>query len=486
MTQLSSCAQNFFNELCGVNVIANPGQQTAIDDDCLLIIGQLGPNATAEPGFYPYNGNSAATDFGVNGTLMQSIEEVLDPQGAPTADIYVYAAPAVVGTPGTAEVEILGAGQASAAGVVYIWVNGQVYSTAFNPAVDTNASVAARLQAVIAAENPYLIVTVASDNILQIETTEHGEVAGFLDVRASYSCQPQNITSPDVTLNITQVAGTGFPNLSGLPDGAQGCQFVANPYTDPASMANVEKYLCAQWSGGASSRAHGVYYGGSVAAAQLAKQTNDPKFAYVGVFGALTPPYLESAALTAIMYNRLNCKASDITSSLSGQVMPGMLAPEAADLYSNAEKAALIESGMGYFNVTRAKDVVIGRAVTTYTTADNGTLDTSLQDVNKPAVYACMSRRLTDGLTAKFTGYTFRTDGVVGGGSRRVTTVEGVENCIISFAQEFDNENMLQNIDAFIDSLVVELDADSGCILVRTNPDIPCPLCCMNVYLGAG
>lgn len=486
MTELSSCAGNFFNEICGVNVIANPGQEVGLDDDCILVLGQIHPDGTAAPGVYQYNSRTANDQFGANGTLMSMINEILD--SCPTADLYVYGVADPAGTAGSAEIEIAGVDTATASGTVYVWINGQAYSVPFDPAAsptpDTDAIVAARLAAVIASANPFLDVTVAA-GVVSIETTETGEVAGWLDVRSSYSCQPSLITSDEITVTIAATEGVGVPDLSGLPGIPEGCEFVVNPFTDNASISSVESYLCREWSGGASSRAYGVYYGSAVDAAAFGLSTNDPKFSYLAINGALTPPYTESAAYACIAYSRLNCAATDKASSLSGEVMPALLSPESGDLFTNSEKANLVENGMGYFNVTRAKDVVIGRAVTTYTVADNGTTDLSLQDVNKPAIYACMSKRLTDGLTAKFTGFTFRTDGVVGGNSRRVTTVEGVENCIITFAQEFSDENIIQNIDAFIDSLNVELDATTGCILVQTNPDIPCPLCCMNVYLGA-
>lgn len=482
MTELSSCARNFFAERCGVNVIVNPGQQVASDADCIMILGTIHPDGTAAPGLYQYNANTAPTAFGPNGTLMQTLTETL--KDCPTADIYICAA-TPVGTVGSAEVAITGVSTATASGIAYIWVNGQVYSAPFDPAVDSDSILAERLKSVILSDQPYLSITRAGGT-LTIETTEEGEVSGFLDVRGSYSCLPQLVTSSEIDVAITVTSGTGAPDFSALPSKTQGCEFVINPFTDNATMGHVEEYLCQQWSGGASSRAYGVYYGSALNAAAFGLQTNDAKFAYMGIDGALNPPYIASANFGCIAYRRLNCEANDIASSISGEVMPSILSPEPDDLFSNAEQANMIGSGIGYFNVTRAKDVVIGRSVTTYTVADNGTLDNSLADVNKPAIYACISKRMTDSLNAKFTGFTLRTDGVVGGGSRKVTTEEGVENCIITEAQGFSDDNIIQDIPGFIESLVVETDPDTGCVLIKTDPDIPCPLCCINLFLGAG
>ena len=485
MTEISSCTSNVFTERCGVNVFISPGQQTGTDDDCVVILGQLGVGATAAPGLYQYTPDTAPSMFGPNGTLIQSVQEFLD--SCPTADVYIYAAADPAGTAGSAEVEITGVAAANASGTIYLWVNGQVYSVPFDPTSDTDVDVANRFAALISSDQPYLNVTVTGGNALVIETSETGEIAGFLDVRTSYSCRADLVSSGDVTLTVTETAPAGVPDFSGLPSVPQGCEFVDNPYTDDATMGYVAEYLCAQWSGGASSRAYGVYYGSALDAAAFGLRTNSPFFSYQAEGNPLTPPYLESAAYTCIAYRNLNCQAESITSSIGGQVMPSMLAPEPADRYTGPEQANLIENGIGYFDVNRAKDVIIGRAVTTYTVADNGTLDTAFRDVNKPAVYACLSRRLRDGLTAKFSGFTLRTDGVVGSGRgrNRVTTLEGIENCIITIAQDFSDDNLIQNISDFIDSLIVEVDDDTGCVSIFTDPDVPCPLCCMNVYLGA-
>ena len=484
MTELSSCTNNVFTERCGVNVFINPAQSLGTDDDCVLIVGQIHPDGTAAPGLYQYNANTAPELFGSNGTLIQSVTEFLE--GCPTADVYIYAAADPAATAGSADVTITGVAAAAASGTVFVWVNGQVYSVAFDPTVDTDDDVAERLSALIGSDFPFLNVSVAG-NVISLETSETGEIAGFLDVRGSYSCRPELVTSADVVVEIASVDGAGVPDLSGLPDIVQGCEFVSNPYTDSASMAAVASYACAQWSGGSSTRVYGTYYGDAASAAAFGLRTNSPFFSYIAVNGALTAPYLETASYACIAYRNLNCQADALAASLSGQVFPSMLAPEADDLYSASETASLIENGVGYAVVTRAKDVTVGRAVTTYTVADNGTLDNSLRDVNKPAIYACLSRRLREGLTAKFTGFSFRNDGVVGRGrgASRVTTQEGVENCIITFAQEFSDDNLIQNIEAFIDTLEVSVDDATGCISVFTDPDIPCPLCCMNVFLGA-
>jgi phage tail sheath gpL-like len=168
---------------------------------------------------------------------------------------------------------------------------------------------------------------------------------------------------------------------------------------------------------------------------------------------------------------------------MTGMVMPAMLAPEVGDRFTDAEKAALVEAGMGYFNVNRVNDVSIGRAVTTYTVADNGTLDTSFRDVNRTAMTACISRFIRENLQARYTGYAFRRDGVVGRGSEKVATIAAIRNYMISLAQRLSDRNLIQDIPAFIESLQVEFDADTGCISIVVDPELVQQFCCATVTL---
>jgi phage tail sheath gpL-like len=138
---------------------------------------------------------------------------------------------------------------------------------------------------------------------------------------------------------------------------------------------------------------------------------------------------------------------------------------------------------MGYFDVDRIGQVSIGRAVTTYTVADNGTIDLSLRDINIPALLACMSRRIRTRITSKYTGWAFRADGIVGRNSSKVLTLAALDNFIIGLAQEFSDDNWVQDIEGFIQSLETSVDPETGCISIRINPTLVKQVCCFNVTI---
>jgi phage tail sheath gpL-like len=477
MVELRDCTTNFFPELCGINVIVDPQSNLGTDDDKVVILGKADGTAIAG-NVYPVTAATRADLFGESSMLNRMIDEFY--RGCPTADLCVY----VVddhGTTGTGDIEINLVDAAAQPGVIYVWVNGQVYSAAFDPAVDTNDTLAANLANAIDAD-PNLTVTV-SNNEVSLETVGCGEIGGFLDIRTEYNVQGQFVSSPEISVNATVTSGTGTPDLSGFAALTEGFEFVINPYTDPDSMGHVETYLCGQWSGGVNSRAYGVFYGDASAGCAFAQNSNNALASYMGINGGLTPPYLETAAFGCLAYSQLNCASDNISASMTGQRMAGMLAPEVIDRFTDAEKEMLVECGLGYFNVNRINDVIIGRAVTTYTVRDNGSLDDSLRDINKPAMIACLSKRLKEELFARFAGYAFRNDGIVGGNSTNVATVAQIENFIISIAQGFSNDNLIQNIDGFTNSLIVEFDPETGCISIIIEAELVCPLCCVNVSL---
>lgn len=478
MAEIKNCTTNFYPELCGVNVIVDPQATTSIDGDRVLIIGQKGETGTIGLGLSKVVEQSRGDLFGSDSMLNKQIEEFLSV--SPTAEVWAYVLPNE-GTAGEATVEITGVDTATASGLVYLWVNGRTYQANFDPKKDTNDDLAQKLQAVISATDDMLIASVAG-NVVTIETKAKGEVGGFLDVRTSYGRRPDQRSSEDITVNVSMTKATGFPDLTGIASLTQGFEFVINPYYDDASVSAVSEYLCGQWSGGVNSRAYGVVYGDASAVQTVGANANNALISVMAMNGALTPGYLETSSYGGIVYRQLNSKSEDMAMSLTGERMPAMFAPEVADEYTDQEKAILVGSGVGYFNVNRANDVIIGRAVTSYTVRDNGSLDYSLQEVNRIAQIAYISKFFKEHLLAKYTGFAFRRDGVVGNNNRKVATIPAIRNYIISIAQELSNRNIIQDMNGFIESADIEL-TEGGCVQLSVDPELVDQFCCLNVIL---
>ena len=480
MTELKNCTTNFFPELCGVNVVVDPQGVTSNDDDRVVIIGQKSDTGlAADFSLQKVTDSTRGLLFGINSVLDGQITDFLEV--APTAEVWAYVLPNT-GTAANSTITVTGVDTATTTGVVYVWVNGRTYQASFDPSIDDNDSLAVKIQSVISATDSTLLVTV-TNNVIEIDTLNKGVVGGFLDVRTSYSRRPDQISSPEITLSVNTTDATGFPNLTSFASLTDGFEFVVNPYTDDDSINAVSSYLCSQWSGGVNSRAYGVFYGDTTQAGTFGNNANNALLAYPAVNKALTPGYLESSSFSALSYNQLNSQSVNIAASMTGQAMPAMLAPEQSDVFTNAEKALLVEKGMGYFNVNRVNDVIIGRAVTTFTVRDNGTLDYSLRDINKPALIAVINSFFQDRLSAKYTGYAFRRDGITGNSSnQKVATLPAIRNYVITLGQELSNLGLIQNLEGFIDSIELTIN-NEGCVVLTVSPECVDTFCCMVVNL---
>jgi len=478
MPEIRDCTINFSREQCGVNIILDPQQSIGSQTDKSLIIGQVADDATiatCQP--VKYSDIDTAL-LGTGSMIEQQVNAAIEQY--PRGEYWILPLPND-GTPGIKTIQVSGVDTATMPGIVYFWVNGNAYSVSFDPAAETNDDIAAKIAAVIDAEDPTVTVTVATDTVT-VETLANGEVGGYLDIRSSYSVRPDLAGSTEVTLTVAGNNGTGTPDLSCIESLSDGFSFVINPYTDDDSIASVETYACSQWSGGARTRVYGAFYGTKIEGETFARNLNNAFFSYVGVDGALQPSYLLTSYYGAELYERLKCDSGVVAENLSGIAFTDFLPPEAADRYSTFEIDDLVNAGLGYLAYTSNNTATIGRAVTTFTTRDNGTLDDSLRDVNKPAIMACISQYMQEMITARFSGYAFRADGVVGSSRTKVLTIPALRNYIATLGQELSNRDLIENITGFISSIQIEQD-DAGCIAISVDPELVCALCCVTVNL---
>lgn len=482
MTEISACTQPNYRNLCGVNVLINPIREVEDRTDCILVIGQKSGMALA--GDYTIHkvlDNTRLSLFGARSMLNEQIEDIA--QIAPTATVYAYVVPEVIGTPGTSDVTLPDVSTEATSGTYYKWINGQRYGVSYDPAVDDDTTLAAKFAAAINGSNTANYTATEAAGVLTITTDGTGEIGGFLDVRCSYGCQPLYANTQPATIVTTPA--TGLPDLSGLPAEKQCCTFVANPYTDSASMGFVKDYTCKTWSGnGCEARSYGVYYGNYAQSEATALNCNNPLTSYEAVRGGLTPPALETASFAALMWLALNRNAQGIAENVVGTLMPNMLAPELADQWTPQEISFLEEAGMGAFEDNGAKGMVIATATTTYRTADNGTADDTYRCINAPAIDAALRDTIRRGLDEKYlkNGYAFRSDGIVGTRCRtKIATPEMVRNCLLNLMQRASECNWIQDYQSLVDTTIVEVVDE--CMRIIIDPQRVKPFCCIDVSL---
>lgn len=493
MADLLTCSSTFRPELCGVNLLVDPVTKVRDEGECVLILGQDDPSSSIPTG--TTSRLSDVEDLLVVGSpLWQSVQEFQEL--APTADIYVGPI-TPIGSKDTWVVSFELDPNATEQGVAHLWVNGQYYSQVYDviPTPTTGANqlrldLMAQLQA-NGEDNLEIIPTsVGGVPAFIIRSLTGGEVDGFVDVRTSYDRQPNRVNPSDLTITATKTnTRSGTPDLSPFEAMAARFSFVDNPYTDSASRSSMDKYACSQWAGGKNAKVYGVHYGADEAEnITFAKAANSGLLSYIGMSDMLTPSYVESASFTALAYNHLKCDSPSISASMTGTVMPNTLAPEIADTQTDENVFAdMVNGGIGYVTVNEIGQVVIGRAVTTYTTTPSGQTDVSLQNINTPAQLACVSRDFRTQLTALTTGTAYRQDGVVGtnlSGNAPVLTDAAIRNLLAARAEVLSGNNIIQDVAGFIKSITFTREAN-GCIRVESDPKLVEQFCCLNVVLRA-
>lgn len=486
MAELRTCSSNFRPEVCGVNIIVDPVSDVRDDTQRILIIGQTDPASTL-PVNVPTSANDARAHFLTNGSpLAQMLTEfeVI----APTADIDVVRVDTVGGTGDRYDISfVIDATNSDGTGQAWVWINGQAILTNY-PAGSSSAEVRDLVLTQLQAAQADLNVTVIPFGAVAIRITTNtaGIIGGQLDIRLAYGRQPTRVTSPDLTMTLTQgVVRSGLVNTSAIAALSDEYAFVANPYTAPENIADVDAYACSQWSGGANAKYYGVHYGTPTENVAFTESVNSALASYIGVQGMLTPSYVETATYAALAYNQLNCSSPAIAASMRGTVFP-TLAPEAVDVITdNNIKADMVNGGVGFLNIDRRGAITIGRAVTTYTRSPAGLADVSLQDVNAPAQLACVSTDLRTAFTDLTTGTAFRTDGVVGtnlSGNPPVVTAASLRNLLAARAEVLSGNNVIQNVSGFIQSIAITIQTD-GCIRIDADPERVKQFCCLNVAL---
>ena len=486
MAEITDCTTPDFRSLCGVSVRIDPLQQLTTRRDCILLIDQLGEDASAMANPYTLMQATQATRSMMYG-LSSPINRALDKMWSmdPTVEVFVYPVPRDIGTSGIQSVALPDVSTEATGGNYWLWVNGTAYTVSYDPSVDDGTTLAAKFAALIDSE-PTLNAT-AANGVLEVETVATGAINGFLDIRSSYSRFPlrQNVQSPIITVD--QVA-SGAPDLSGLPNITECCTFVSNPYTDDASMRAVNALTCSTWSGdGCEARSYGVFYGDQPNASAFGAAQNTPLATYQAVQGALEDSAINSACWTMLSWMSLNRESEGIAESMVGRLMPDMMLVESFDAWDAQQRAALEDSGMGFFT-PEASGMTVGLATTTYRFANNGIADDSYIFANDVAIDAAVRGTIRDALRQAFTqnGYAFRSDGVQGRRCRTKTlTAEGLRNFILNLADRMSECNWIQDMPGFARSLqIIPPDQSaSGCIEVQATPQRVRPVCCMDVLL---
>ncbi len=215
-------------------------------------------------------------------------------------------------------------------------------------------------------------------------TARHGgEVGNDIDLRVDVAAQavPAGLTVTVAAMS----GGTGNPDIEGALDLLPGAWYtdVSFPWSDATNVQAFASWAIARFAATSRLDVHGY----------VAKRAT---YGQAGTFGQLTNcPFLSCFALKASQTSSWSIAAAahaiaafhlsnDPARQLRSLVLPGVVAPDPADQYSDLESELLLRAGISMLECLADGTVTIARMITTYRVSSLGIADRAWLDIMVP------------------------------------------------------------------------------------------------------
>lgn len=419
----------------------NAGGATFDAESKAVLIGQKLSGGTATAGELTIVAEGAEDGlFGVNSMAALMVKTFK--QNAPSKTPYVIALDDPSGgAKATATITITTA-TATANETLFFSVHGVSISV---PVIsgETNAAIATKIAAAVNAKAGILFTAAAATNVVTLTARHDGTVMNGLKVK---------YTSGNMVIATTNSAsGAGAIDMDGvldvIPEG-QYYDWIGTAYADSVSLGHYETYTndtSGTWNPLDGSYGHVLSFledtlgnlsttGGAL---------NDRHLSLTGAPSTVTPAFFVPAALAAVTVSKLN-EAPNLSRPLQFTELRGI---EFDDEFIVSERNTLYYDGIGSFRIDRTGAVLIDRILTTYQTNAAGSQDTTYLDIQTMAQLMYAARYLKTTIDSIYSS-SYLNDQVV----------QNVKNDVIHALAELQDLAVIENIDATLESMIIERD----------------------------
>jgi len=275
---------------------------------------------------------------------------------------------------------------------------------------------------------------------------------------------------------VSMVGGTTDPDLGDAWTVIDGERFnyIVQPYITVANLTEIEDELENRFLPLVDQQGHGftAVRGTAASCTTLGNSRNSPHNTIVGTYDSPTCPEEWAAAWGAIAAFNLN---NDPARPLHTLKLKGILAPPTQNRFTRAERDVLLYDGIATWIVDSGGNVLIERSITTYQKNALSILDSSYLDIQTLATLGEIRDQFKIRMTNRFITprYKLADDGFPVQPGSFVTTPSGVAQEIIGLFTELRDAGLVDNLDEFIENLVVERDAtDKNRVNVLLPPDL--------------
>lgn len=354
-------------------------------------------------------------------------------------------------------------GPATAAGVLSLYIAGQLVTVAVPSGMTAAQLATATVAAITAAVDLPVTAAINGGTPSQVDlTARHKGVTGNdIDVRVNYRGAPGGEAVPaGITVAIVAMAG-GATNpvltqaLANLGD--QPFEFIAMAYTDATSLTAMTAFLndvAGRWSWQVQLYGHCLiaYRGTFGGLTTWGVTQNDPHMSALGVYDTPTPVWEIAAALAGQVAVSVR---ADQAQPIRSVVLQGVLAPPVASRFSLSQRNTLLFDGVSTFTVDQSGQVVLSKLITTYQKNVFGVADNSFLDAETLFNLAGILRRLQGVVTTKYGRSKLATDGAFLQPGTNVVTPALIRADIIAEYRAMEAAGLVQAADVFAEGLQV-------------------------------
>jgi phage tail sheath gpL-like len=364
-------------------------------------------------------------------------------------------------------------------GTLYLLVDGQntTYTaltsgwstTDVNSAVETTIDADSTLP-VVASTN-----ATSALNLVAVNTGEHGN---YIDFRFNYFANqsfPAGFGS-NAPLTSAMAGGANNPDLGDAWAVIENEKFdyIIQPYIDAANLTEIENELADRFLPLTDQQGHGFTAARATVASAttLGNSRNSPHNTIAAADNSPSSPETWGSAWGAQAAKAL---INDPARPLHYLTLKGVLPPPQVDRFTQTERNILLTDGIASYVVDTVGNVQIERSITTYQTNALGLSDTSYLDIQTLATLSEIRDQYKIRMQNRFLIPRFKLadDGITLTPGAKIVTPSVIKQEIIALFTQLEEAGLIENLDDFIDNLIVERDAtDVNRVNALLPPDL--------------
>lgn len=389
----------------------------------------------------------------------------------PNTELYamaISAAGAAVAASGTIQFSIaLSANNFSTngAGTYYLMINGQDVDVALTSAWSTTDVNSAVVTAVNADSTLPVFASTNATSAVNIIAVCSGIEGNYINIRQNYydwQSMPAAFSGGDSVVITGMANGANNPDLDDVwaTIDDERFNYIIQPYGDAANLTKIETELTDRFGPLINQQGHGftATRGTQASCTTLGNSRNNAFNTIMGCYDSPTSPDEWAAALGAKAAKYLN---NDPARPLHFIELAGILPPPVENRFTRAERDILLYDGIATYRVSSGGKVLIDRCITTYQTNSLGLTDPSYLDITTLATLGEIRDQWLIRMSNRFLEPRFKLadDGFPVQPGSYVATPSMVKQETIALFTQLRDKGLIEDLDDFIDNLVVERDA---------------------------